>query len=106
MNLKFLSITVLSSLIICGESLAAREMLSDGSYVDEYGDIHSSKYENEDITAPWNDPLIQNDPFAPWNDPLMQDDPFAPWNDPMADERDTNIYLRDSGERDAEYYWH
>lgn len=84
---------------------ADRTELSDGRYVDEFGAIHNNKYENEDIFAPWNDPMLKDDPFAPWNDPMLEDDFMAPWNDPMADERETNMYLRENGVRDSEYYW-
>ena len=84
---------------------ADREELSDGTYVDEYGDIHEHKYKNSDISAPWNDPLKKDDPLAPWNSTLYKDDPLAPWNDPVAGQRDTNIYMRENGERDADYYW-
>lgn len=105
MKKRFIFSIAISFLLVVGTCQAGREELSDGSYVDDYGEIHDNKYENEDIFAPWNDPLHKDDPFAPWNDPSMQDDPFAPWNDPMADERETNRYLRESGERNADYYW-
>lgn len=105
MKKEFIFAIAISLVFVSSNCQAVREELSDGSFVDEYGDIYDSRFENEDITAPWNDPLLQDDPFAPWNDPLMQDDPLAPWNDPIADERDTNRYLRESGERDADYYW-
>lgn len=62
-------------------------------------------FENEDINAPWNDPLLQDDMFAPWNDPLLQDDMFAPWNNAYDGARETNRYLRENGIRDREYYW-
>ena len=84
---------------------AEREELSDGRFVDEHGDIHDSKYPNEDFAAPWNDQLKRDDPFAPWNDPLKKDDPFAPWNDPMAGPRETNRHLRDQGEKNSDWYW-
>ncbi len=84
---------------------AGREELSDGTFVDEDGEIYDSKFDNTDISAPWNDPIMQDDPLAPWNDPVYQDDPTAPWNDITAGQRDTNKYLRENGERDADYYW-
>jgi hypothetical protein len=49
-------------------------------------------YENTDI-------------FAPWNDPLLRDDIFAPWNDLIAGEEETNEYLREEGVSDSDYYW-
>ena len=84
---------------------AERERLSDGSYVDEYGGIHDSKFENRDMFAPWNNPLYRDDPLAPWNSYLYRDDMMAPWNNSYADQRDTNRYLRETGERNADYYW-
>lgn len=104
-NILFVAIALIVTNTMSLEAFAAREELSDGSYVDEYGDIHDNKFENEDIFAPWNDPLLKDDIMAPWNDPLQQDDIFAPWNDPLAGPRETNQYLRESGERDSEYYW-
>lgn len=77
----------------------------DGNSVNRYGTIPSNKYENTDITAPWNDPLKRDDFFAPWNDPLLKDDYTAPWNDPFSDPRDTNDYLHDQGVKDSDYYW-
>ena len=71
--------------------------------VSAFGD--DNKFENDNIFAPWNDPLQQDDIFAPWNDPLQQDDMFAPWNNIMSDQQDTNDYLRDSGVDDPDYYW-
>ena len=62
-------------------------------------------YENTDIFAPWNDPLLRDDIFAPWNDPLLRDDIFAPWNDLIAGEEETNEYLREEGVSDSDYYW-
>ena len=44
---------------------AEREKLSDDTFVDEHGDIHGSKYPNEDISAPWNNQLKRDDVFAP-----------------------------------------
>ena len=71
--------------------------------VNAFGD--DNKFENDNIFAPWNDPLQQDDIFAPWNDPLQQDDMFAPWNNILSNQQDTNDYLRDSGVDDADYYW-
>lgn len=92
-------------LFFASASYAERLELDDGTYVDEDGSIHDSKFENADISAPWNDPLKQDDIMAPWNDPLQQDDVLAPWNAPVSDESDTNRYLRESGETDSDYYW-
>ena len=106
--MKNVIITTAVCLLLCLVSIpcfAERQELSDGTYVDENGDIHDHKFENTDIFAPWNDPLKKDDPLAPWNSTLQKDDPLAPWNDPIAGQRDTNSYLRESGERDAEYYW-
>lgn len=82
-----------------------RVELDDGRYVDEYGEIHRYKYKNEDIFAPWNDPLKKDDIFAPWNNLMQKSDPFAPWNNPMSGSRETNRYLREQGETDSDYYW-
>jgi len=99
----------LSILVLClllpGTLYAERTELSDGTYVDEYGEIHDNKYENTDVMAPWNDPLKQDDFLAPWNDSLKQDDFMAPWNNSLSGPQETNEYLRDNGERDADYFW-
>jgi hypothetical protein len=92
-------------LLIVINIYAERLELSNGSYVDEQGTIYSNKYENEDISAPWNDPLQKDDILAPWNDPLQKDDIFAPWNSLLSGEEETNRYLRESGETNSEYYW-
>lgn len=92
-------------LALSAPSLAERTELSDGTFVDEYGEIHENKYDNDDPNAPWNDFTIRDDPNAPWNDPMMVDDPNAPWNDFTADSRDANRYLRENSVREAEYYW-
>jgi hypothetical protein len=84
---------------------AERLELKDGRYVDDQGDIHRGKYSNEDMFAPWNDPLKKDDIFAPWNDSLQKDDMFAPWNDPLAGESETNRYMKEEGETDPDYYW-
>ena len=55
-----------------------------------FADDH--EYENDNI-------------FAPWNDPLQKDDIFAPWNNPIAGEDDTNEYMRDNGVDEESYYW-
>ncbi len=103
--MKKLIILVVMILIVPFYANAEREELSDGSFVDEYGEIHDSKYKNKDRSAPWNDPMYRNDRFAPWNDPMYKNDRFAPWNSPYADQNDTNRYLRENGERNADYYW-
>ncbi len=82
-----------------------RKELDNGKYVDKHGEIHEHKYQNEDIFAPWNDPLKKDDPFAPWNDTVYKNDILAPWNDPLAGERETNRYMRENNETDADYYW-
>lgn len=92
-------------LSLASACFAERTELDSGEWVDQYGDIHPNKYENQDIFAPWNDPLKRDDPFAPWNDPIQRDDVFAPWNAPISDPQETNRYLRDNGVRDSEYYW-
>lgn len=38
--------------------------------------------ENNDPSAPWNNPIYRDDPLAPHNDPIKRDDPTKPWNDP------------------------
>ena len=84
---------------------AGREELSDGTFVDDSGQIHGSKFPNEDISAPWNDQLKRDNVFAPWNDPLKKDDPFAPWNNPMAGQQETNMHLKEQGEKNSDWYW-
>jgi hypothetical protein len=96
---------LLGCLLVTANVYAERTELNDGTYVDEGGNIYENKYDNADIDAPWNDPLKKDDIFAPWNDPLRQDDTFAPWNDPMSGSQETNQYLRESGERESDYYW-
>ncbi len=85
--------------------LAERTELDDGTYVDESGNLYDNKFENDDFSAPWNDPFGKDDPFAPWNDALLEDDVFAPWNSPLDGQQETNKYLRENGERDSSYYW-
>lgn len=91
--------------VLCTPSYAYREELSNGSYVDENGEIYDNKYDNTNIHAPWNNEFQKDNPFAPWNHPLYQDDVFAPWNNSMSDQRDTNTYLRENGEQNVDYYW-
>jgi len=85
--------------------VADRLELKDGRYVDDQGEIHQGKYENECGFAPWNDSLKKDDMFAPWNDPLKKDDGFAPWNNSMTGESETNKYLKEQGVTDPKYYW-
>lgn len=96
---------LLALMLTSAQVAAERIQLDDGRWVDEGGEIHDGKFTNEDIFAPWNDPLKEKDPFAPWSDPLLQDDPFAPWNDPISGEKETNRYLREIEETDGYYYW-
>jgi hypothetical protein len=98
---------LLAVFVLCAPTLFAddRIELDDGRYVDQSGEIHDNKYDNSDISAPWNDPLKKDDMFAPWNDPLQKNDMFAPWNDPMSGQRETNRYLREQGESNSDYYW-
>ena len=103
--MKKLIILVVMILIVPFYANAEHEELSDGTFVDEHGEIHDSKFDNTDIFAPWNDPTKRDDPLAPWNDSLHQDDPLAPWNNTYTNQRDTNRYLRDNGERNSDYYW-
>lgn len=103
--MKKLIILVVMILIVPFYANAEREELSDGTFFDEHGEIHDSKFDNTDIFAPWNDSLKRDDPFAPWNNSLQRNDPFAPWNNPNADQRDTNKYMRENGERNSDYYW-
>ncbi len=84
-----------------GTVLLALTLASDSGAQDAGED----GFENSDVMAPWNDPLLQDDFMAPWNDPLLQDDFMAPWNDPIAGPDDTNEYLRENDVRDGEYYW-
>ena len=72
---------------------------------DLYGTARSNKFENTDDAAPWNDPLMRDDPFAPWNDTLLRTDYSAPWNTSWSGPQDTNAYLRAQGVTDQEYYW-
>ncbi len=67
-----------------------------------FGD--ESKFENDDINAPWNNILKKDDLFAPWNDPLQRDDIRAPWNNRFASEEDTNEYMREN-DVSSDYYW-
>ena len=86
---KLLFITIL---FLATSVNAGRFELDNGQYADEGGGIYDNKYPNEDI-------------FAPWNDPLKKDDIFAPWNDYITNPQETNKYLYESGETDSEYYW-
>jgi len=51
-----------------------------------------STFRNNDLFAPWNDPINKDDPFKPWNDPIYKYDPYAPWNQPYADDYDIREY--------------
>ena len=64
-----------------------------------------NKFENENIMAPWNNPLLKDDSMAPWNNPLLEDDIMAPWNNPWSDDYYTNEYLRDKDVYEEIYYW-
>lgn len=72
---------------------------------DLYETVPGEKYANTDSTAPWNDPLMENDPFAPWNETLLRDDPDAPWNNALSRPKDTNAFLREQGVSNQDYYW-
>lgn len=100
-TLLFLAILV----FLPAHLFADRLELKDGRYVDDQGEIHQGKYENEDMFAPWNDSMKKNDMFAPWNDSLRKNDMFAPWNNPTAGESETNKYLKEQGITDPHYYW-
>lgn len=63
-------------------------------------------FENDDIFAPWNDPLYRDDVLAPWNSEMLRDDFWAPWNNKFDGMEETNQYLRDHGVDDPDYYWH
>ncbi len=72
---------------------------------DLYESAQGGKYANTDSTAPWNAPLMENDPFAPWNDTFLENDSAAPWNNPMSRPQDANAYLRDKDVSNQDYYW-
>lgn len=61
-------------------------------------------YYNRDLGRHIN--FENKDVMAPWNDPVLKDDFMAPWNNSVDGKRETNRYLRDNNVKQGEYYWH
>lgn len=104
-TMRILASCIIIALLSCPVLAQESSDLNDLPAADLYGTARTYKFENTDEAAPWNDPLMRDDPFAPWNDTLLKSDYSAPWNTSWSGAQDTNAYLRAQGVTNPEYYW-